>query len=710
MKLVREFFGKKYFSFFRENFSAGIAGIILVTLSLGYFTPHKLYDILHIVLICLLLFTLSISFYIVFFKQDDNHRNGFSLLLLAGTNIAIQQFHYHFPQIYTMNYISVSLITALSGWLYGMFSSSIILFLDLSMTFQEPGPFVLKTPAINFFINILFSSAIGLYLFAESREKDRVEIKYKNIIQKAESLQNPSHPQMNFSDPGLISREERQKRFLRSSLALDEKIHRAMEVVKQSLHSHSCVLFLKDNKTERFHVRDVISDTDDIAVDNIDVRQGVLGWVFNKKKSIYLSEFNGVRGIPYYSRNPGIRTFLAVPIMKDGEDAVSGILCGDSIDVQAFNEEHKKLLIVMGNQILETIENTEIQNQILSEMVEFASFYEVSKKLASSLNLSDVLSVTLDSALRIVSFDFGAIVFWEQAQKSLTISSFVGKNRENMIQKEFTSEGSLTGYILQNHNKTYLIGDSSQKKTLQPLFGGKLQSPEFLSLLLIPLNMKNNSIGAMIFGSVKSHFFTTYESEIFEVLGNQVTVAIENARIYKQMEAMAVTDGLTKLYNHRRFQEILDMEIKRVLRYNTGFSLLLLDIDYFKNVNDTRGHPVGDEVLKRVANIMNKFVREIDYTCRYGGEEFAVILPNATTKDTIVVAERIRKGVEKSTFIFNSRDELFITVSIGIASFPSDAKTKQDLIDRADQSLYYAKESGRNQTQTYEGLRSAGVV
>jgi len=214
----------------------------------------------------------------------------------------------------------------------------------------------------------------------------------------------------------------------------------------------------------------------------------------------------------------------------------------------------------------------------------------------------------------------------------------------------------------------------------------------------------------MIFASENKHFFTTYEAEILEVLGNQVSVAIDNARMYQQVEAMAVTDGLTQLYNHRKFQEILDSEFRRAQRYNTFLSILLIDIDRFKSINDTKGHPVGDEVLKKIAGLIRRFIRETDFPCRYGGEEFVLVLPNTSTKEAVTIAERIRKSVEKSTFILNNKEELNITISIGIASYPADTKEKQELVDKADKALYFAKESGRNQTQTYEGLKNLKVL
>lgn len=696
-------------NFLKKNFGTTIAGLILCFLAGGYFYNKQIYDPLHIALIALLISALFGSVYLLFVHSDPDQVKGVLLLLLSGVNIVVQLFKNYLPDIFVLNYIVVAFSTAVLNFKFGLLNTLIILLLEISLWSFAPSFAELKLVLIHTGMNIVFVFVVGLYLYAEGREKEVIEKKYEDIIKEAESLDNPVQQDFDLGDLKMLSREQRQKRMLRLSMDLDDKIHKIMEVIKQSLHPFTAVIFLRVGNTNEFMVRDIISDTEEISVDKIDFSEGVFEWILTKKTSIYLSDLKGIFGIPYYKREPGIRTFLAVPVMKQSSQRVEGIVCVDSLEVQAFNEEHKKIITILGNQVMEAIEHSEILHQMLSEMTEFAAFYDVSRKLASSLNLADILFTTLDSARKIVRYSFGAITLFNSEGDTLTISSFIGEKKDELINKQFKPDGSLIGYILNTYNRTYLIGDASQKSSLLPLFGPKLTVPAYSSLLLIPLQIKGKNTGAMVFASESRYFFTPYEAEIFEVLGNQVSVAIDNARMYQQVEALAVTDGLTKLYNHRKFQEILDNEFRRAQRYNTPLTIMLIDIDRFKNINDTKGHPVGDEVLKRIAGIIKKFVRETDYPCRYGGEEFVLVLPNTTTKEAVTIAERIRKSVEKSTFIFENREELYITISIGIASFPSDAKEKQELVDKADKALYFSKESGRNQTQTYEGLKQLRI-
>lgn len=169
----------------------------------------------------------------------------------------------------------------------------------------------------------------------------------------------------------------------------------------------------------------------------------------------------------------------------------------------------------------------------------------------------------------------------------------------------------------------------------------------------------------------------------------------------RQLAELANKDGLTNLYNHRCFQELLSKELSRAKRFNEFISLLFLDVDHFKRFNDTYGHQMGDVVLKSMAQLITDSVREMDIPARYGGEEFSVILPTADRDTAKEIGERIRKIVESQVFKMD-KTEVHVTVSIGVASFPDPTiEQPRDLIEHADQALYAAKEGGRNRVQVF---------
>ena len=234
-----------------------------------------------------------------------------------------------------------------------------------------------------------------------------------------------------------------------------------------------------------------------------------------------------------------------------------------------------------------------------------------------------------------------------------------------------------------------------------PIVGETIAIEGMDSCLCAPFIAREEVLGVLALFSRKKGAFSDYEAKIIGALANQASVSILNARMYRQMQEMAVTDGLTGLLNHRAFQEALGEEMKRGARHPVSVSLLLTDIDFFKKINDLYGHPVGDQVLKRVAQVLKKSIREIDNVSRYGGEEFAIILKNTDKKGAVKMAERIRKAVSEESFQAGNGEDFSITVSIGVASSPEDARGKQDLIDRADAALYLAKRKGRDRVQAY---------
>ena len=169
------------------------------------------------------------------------------------------------------------------------------------------------------------------------------------------------------------------------------------------------------------------------------------------------------------------------------------------------------------------------------------------------------------------------------------------------------------------------------------------------------------------------------------------------SRDFEYQYKLATTDGLTELYNHRYFQDTLKKQIDISKRYEHEFSLIIIDIDYFKKFNDTYGHQIGDSVLKIVAQVLKRNTRATDYVCRYGGEEMSIILPQTSKDEAMVNAQRICEAVAKTPLKINNNTEVNITISLGVSVFPHDGETSQKLIACADKALYYAKEHGRNQ-------------
>ena len=219
-------------------------------------------------------------------------------------------------------------------------------------------------------------------------------------------------------------------------------------------------------------------------------------------------------------------------------------------------------------------------------------------------------------------------------------------------------------------------------------------------LVIMPLKAKDKVIGLITADNLFTQKNITPEDlRIFTMLANQAGLAIENSRLYEMVKHKSNTDSLTELWNHGFFQEKILEQIELHRKDGSHLSLLMLDIDDFKKLNDTFGHQKGDVVIIKIADILKHSARADDYVCRYGGEEFAILLPLTNKEEAHKLAEEIRKKVELNLSNHLITDQAYpITLSLGLASFPPDAQNKEELIAKADKAMYIAKFSGKNQT------------
>ncbi len=214
--------------------------------------------------------------------------------------------------------------------------------------------------------------------------------------------------------------------------------------------------------------------------------------------------------------------------------------------------------------------------------------------------------------------------------------------------------------------------------------------------MLYPIVVNNRLLGLVQCIRSVHRPFIQEELDRLASLVPHVAVALENIRIREEMHLAASTDGLTGLWNHRKMQQILRTELARASRYNRALSVLMMDVDSFKTFNDTYGHPAGDQLLCRVADVLQGSIRNIDYVGRYGGEEFMVVLPETSKDAAYQLAERIRSAVEQQAHVFVKGERVQRTVSVGVASCPEDALAPSELVQRADEALYRAKSNGKN--------------
>jgi len=327
--------------------------------------------------------------------------------------------------------------------------------------------------------------------------------------------------------------------------------------------------------------------------------------------------------------------------------------------------------------------------------MQLSTLYEVGKAISSVLDFRKLQNMILEIVVKVIKAEKGSLMLLDESEKILTIGVAIGLSEEVARDTRLEIGESVAGWVV---------------KTCQPLFVRNTQSDKDFhtikkahiragTLMCVPLLAKDKLLGTLNVSRSEPDSFSDKDFELFVNLANQAAIAIDNARLYRY----AVTDEMTRLYNHRYFQQRLDEELQRADRYENFISLIILDVDHFKSFNDTYGHPEGDRVLKTVARLIEKNVREVDIPARYGGEEFVVICPEKNGEGSLTPAERIRNAIESYDFRIDGK-KIQITVSLGVACYPDQARSKAELIQKADFALYYSKHHGRNQASLYNPI------
>lgn len=325
--------------------------------------------------------------------------------------------------------------------------------------------------------------------------------------------------------------------------------------------------------------------------------------------------------------------------------------------------------------------------------------YNVSNAMNFIADTDKLLNLILDKALEALRAERGSIMLLDDAGDHLQVKVVRGLSAPSYRFVKIPLGSGVAGQVAKT-GKHLIVNSGSQDPRFKSFQQSQESERKVRSLLCVPLQMEEKTLGCInVVNKSSGGDFNEDDAKLLTVLASQAAVTLNKARLYEE----SITDGLTKLFIHRYFQVRLDEELKRARRYAAKVSLVMLDIDHFKALNDSHGHQQGDIVLRQTAQLVRESIREnLDIACRYGGEEFTIIMPETERGGAFTVAERLRKKVEATDFP-GQGEPVKVTISLGVAQFPDDSPDKNSLIRRADIALYHSKENGRNRTSVYEG-------
>ncbi len=510
-----------------------------------------------------------------------------------------------------------------------------------------------------------------------------------------------------------LSERSRQVANVSSAVEREGAFKGLIDMIYGMVPAYTYALFLADRAEGEFVLRAIRSESRHIApVGGVRISRGngLIGICVDKNQPQYLPDVViPSKSLGYYTQDVPIKSFLAIPITQ-GETR-GGVLIVDSLEGGAFSPDTQDLLTRFAPFFGQIIEKIRISQELDLRAKNSSALHEMSASLNSSLELNEVLNRLTSQMKLVVPYDFCAFTLYHEESREMEIAAQHGFDSRFVGRRFVLKESAILNHMFsqwkdRSVSEPYDFPDLGKRGRDIELFPiRELQLP-LQSLYCFPLVAREKFIGACIIGSVRSNAFTRHHKDFIGTLMNQVSVVIDNAILHQRIRDMARTDGLTGLLNHRTFMEKIEAEFGRLDRNAQQFSLLLMDIDHFKKINDEYGHPVGDVALKRVADIIGETARSVDFVARYGGEEFAVGMVGSDSKGAGQMAERIRKAVEQAT-ITSGRTTFQLTVSVGVASFSRGYK-KEDLIAKADEALYEAKRSGRNRVYLHKETNRAG--
>jgi len=507
---------------------------------------------------------------------------------------------------------------------------------------------------------------------------------------------------------------------------LDELLALLARVARPALKAHALLYFDVDRVSGEARLRAYDGPPEVDAGVACPLGQDPFAFVLDRRVPFYATDFKRLLWeLPYYRHKPKIGTLLAVPVMVG--ELVKGVLVADRLEIQSFTAEEPDLLEGFAALAAAAIGQARAAIDREETDAEFKAAYAVSNKLAEAHGAIGVRKLLFESARQLARWDGAAFVMVDDEQTRYRVEEALGWPREHELEGREVGlvERTWAAWVLRGQGQSLVLDDLSEAQERMPLLtldepggvaqsllavplkvapgyggpvpGGDTEEPQADSLAGVPA-APVRLIGALLLTGPRGAFDAPAR-RILELLANQAAATLHLLQLKERERRQAAQDGLTGLDNRRSFDEELRRACARQDRQGGHFALLLLDLDHFKKLNDTYGHPAGDAALRYTARVLKRSIRGADMAARYGGEEFVVVLSATGEDGAAKAAEKIRRALEKEQIVFEGA-RIKLTASIGLAVWPDHGASPEALVGAADRALYSAKQGGRNRVAT----------
>jgi diguanylate cyclase (GGDEF)-like protein len=487
-----------------------------------------------------------------------------------------------------------------------------------------------------------------------------------------------------------------------------DEIHQALafalDLLRRTLGLRTAVLLWLDSGGQNLHLQEISSSDDSIVPGPFSARDGIFAAALGQRTPVALHGPKAAQHTPYYGELPRVGAVCAAPLIEHGHPR--GLLVVDRESAEPFSPQEEELLANATMFLLRAIENERVFVQLERAKIEQGKLYRAVDTLNTAYTETQVIEACVAAAREFAAFDFAVVTLFDKSTGEHEICAVSGEGQNELCGQRFRHNSGLVSMVVANRHPLPYRGDYDPGR--QVVFSRRLTPPPMPSLLVLPLVVHERALGTLVLGSQRRGAFGESVRPTLEVLASHVAVSLANARMFKRLEEMATTDGLTGLFNKRALVEMATQKIKSSTRFKKPLSVLVCDLDHFKKVNDTYGHDVGDIVIRGFGDVLKRTKRDTDVVARFGGEEFVVVCEETDAEGAALLAERIRSEIEAATF-HSTEGPLKVTCSVGVATFPAAGRDWDTLFKATDEALYASKRGGRNRVTVWSSRLNAAA-